>query len=250
MQRLDGIRAVITGGTTGIGYASAQRMIGEGARVILTGQDQDRVDTAVLRLGKGAKGFVARAESPEDAAALADFVKAEFGGLDVLFANAGVTWWPASFEAVDLESLQGQMAINFAGPLFAVQKLSPLMGEGASVIFDTSNLNELGMSGMAVYSASKAALRSLARTLQAELGPRGIRVNTVAPGPTETPIYGKLGMPEEQLNGMTQQIVAKIPASRFGKPEEIAGAVAFLASSDSSFMRGTEVTVDGGWSSL
>jgi len=249
MKRLDGIRAVITGGTTGIGYAAAQRLIEEGARVILTGQDQGRVDAAIARLGNGAKGFVARAESPEDAAALADFVKAEFGGLDVLFANAGVTW-PAPFEAVDLESLQGQMAINFAGPLFAVQKLSPLMGEGSSVIFNTSNLNELGMPGMAVYSASKAALRSLARTLQAELGPRGIRVNTVAPGPVETPIYGKLGMPEEQLNAMAQQIVAKVPAGRFGKPEEIAGAVAFLASPDSRFMWGTEVTVDGGWSSL
>ncbi len=249
MQRLNGIRAVITGGTTGIGYAAAQRLIEEGARVILTGQDPGRVDEAIARLGNGTKGFVARAENPEDAAALADFVTAEFSGLDVLFANAGVTW-PAPFDAVDLESLQGQMAINFAGPLFTVQKLAPLMGDGASVIFNTSNLNELGMPGMAVYSASKAALRSLARTLQAELGPKGIRVNTVAPGPVETPIYGKLGMPEEQLNAMAQQIVAKVPAGRFGRPEEIAGAVAFLASPDSSFMRGTEVTVDGGWSSL
>ncbi len=249
MQRLNGIRAVITGGTTGIGYAAAQRLMEEGARVILTGQDPVRVDEAIARLGNGAKGFVARAENPEDAAALADFVTAEFGGLDVLFANAGVTW-PAPFDAVDLESLQSQMAINFAGPLFAVQKLAPLMGDGASVIFNTSNLNELGMPGMAVYSASKAALRSLARTLQAELGTRGIRVNTVAPGPVETPIYGKLGMPEDQLEAMAEQIVAKVPAGRFGKPEEIAGAVAFLASSDSSFMRGTEVTVDGGWSSI
>ena len=249
MQQLDGLRAVITGGTTGIGYAAAQRLIGEGARVILTGQDRGRVDDAIARLGNGAKGFVARAENPEDAEALADFVRAEFGGLDVLFANAGVTW-PAPFDAVDLASLQAQMAINFAGPLFAVQKLAPLMGDGASVIFNTSNLTELGVPGMAVYAASKAALRSLARTLQAELGPRGIRVNAVAPGPTETPIYGKLGMSEEALNGMAQQIVAQIPAGRFGQPEEIAGAVAFLASRDSSFMRGTEVTVDGGWSSL
>lgn len=249
MQRLEGIRAVITGGTTGIGYAAAQRLIEEGARVILTGQDQGRINDAIDRLGNGTKGLVARAESPEDAAALAHFVKAEFGGLDVLFANAGVTW-PAPFDAVDLESLQAQMAINFAGPLFAVQKLTPMMGDGASVIFNTSNLQKLGMPGMAVYSASKAALRSLVRTLQAELGPRGIRVNAVAPGPTETPIYSKLGMPEEELNGMAQGIVAKIPAGRFGKPEEIAGTVAFLASSDSSFMRGAEVTVDGGWNSL
>ena len=249
MQRLDGTRAVITGGTTGIGYAAAERLLGDGARVILTGQDRGRIDEALARLGDGARGFVARAESPEDAAALAAFVKAEFGGLDVLFANDGVTW-PAPFDAVDLPSLQATMAINFAGPLFAVQSHAPLMGEGASVIFNTSNLNELGMPGMAVYAASKAALRSLARTLQAELGPRGIRVNTVAPGPTETPIYGKLGMSEEELDGMAQQIVARIPAGRVGKPEEIAGAVAFLASRDSSFMRGTEVTVDGGWSSL
>ncbi|MDJ0686057.1 MAG: SDR family oxidoreductase [Alphaproteobacteria bacterium] len=249
MQRLDGIRAVITGGTTGIGYAAAHRLIEEGARVILTGQNQGRIDDATARLGERAQGFLAQAESPEDASALADFVKTAFGGLDVLFANAGVAW-PTPFDAVDLESLQRQMAINFAGPLFAVQKLAPLMGEGASVIFNTSNLNELGMPGMAVYSASKAALRSLARTLQTELEPKGIRVNTVAPGPVETPIYGKLDMPEEQLDAMAQQILAKVPAGRFGKPEEIAGAVAFLASPDSSFMRGAEVTVDGGWSSL
>ena len=118
------------------------------------------------------------------------------------------------------------------------------------MIFNTSNLDELGMPGMAVYSASKAALRSLARTLQAELGEKGIRVNTVAPGPIETPIYGKLGMPEDQLNGMAQSIVSQGPAGRFGKPEEIASVVTFLASSDSSFMRGAEVTVDGGWSTL
>lgn len=249
MTRLTGTRAVITGGTTGIGFASAQRMIEEGARVILTGQNQERVNEAIAQLGNGAKGMVARAESADDAAALATFVEKELGGLDVLFANAGIVE-PAPYDAVDLQSLQSQMAINFAGPLFAVQKLAPLMGEGSSVIFNTSNLNELGMPGMAVYSASKAALRSLARTLQAELGEKGIRVNTVAPGPVETPIYGKLGMPEEQLNGMAQSIVAQVPAGRFGKPDEIASVVAFLASSDSSFMRGAEVTVDGGWSTL
>lgn len=249
MSRLNGTRAVITGGTTGIGFASAQRMIEEGARVILTGQNQERVDEAIARLGNGAKGMVARAESADDAAVLAAFVEKEFGGLDVLFANAGIVA-PAPYDTVDLNALQSQMAINFAGPLFAVQKLAPLMGEGSSVIFNTSNLDELGMPGMAVYSASKAALRSLARTLQAELGEKGIRVNTVAPGPIETPIYGKLGMPEDQLNGMAQSIVSQVPAGRFGKPEEIASVVTFLASSDSSFMRGAEVTVDGGWSTL
>lgn len=249
MAKLNGKRAVVTGGTSGIGFASAKRLIEDGAHVIITGQDKARIDDAVALLGDNAKGFVARAERPEESEALAAFVKAEFDGLDILFANAGVTW-PGPLEVIDLEGLQAQIAINFAGPLFTVQKLAPLMGEGGSVILTTSCLDELGMPGMAVYSASKAAVRSLARTLQAELGAGGIRVNTVAPGPIETPIYAKLGLPEDQLNEMAKGILEQVPAGRFGKPDEIAGVIAFLASSDSSFMRGAEVTVDGGWTTL
>lgn len=249
MHRLNGKQVVIIGGTTGIGFASAKRLIEEGARVIITGQNKTRLNEAVAELGSAAKGLVARAESPDDADDLATFVQQEFGGVDVLFVNAGVAH-PTPLDSIGLEAMQSQLAINFGGPLFTMQKLQPLLRDGSSVIFTTSNLNELGMPGMAVYAASKAAVRSLARTLQAELAHKNIRINTVAPGPVETPIYGKLGMPEEELNEMAKGILTNVPAGRFGQPDEIAGVVAFLASSDSGFMRGAEVTADGGWSTL
>ncbi len=249
MTRLEGKNAVITGGTTGIGFATAKRLIDEGAQVLITGQDETRVTTAADELGAAASGIVARAESPDDNARLAEAVAEKFANLDILFANAGVTW-PAPLDAIDLQGLQDQFAINFAGPLFTVQKLAPLMKDGSSVILTTSCLDELGMPGMAVYSATKAAVRSLARSLQAELGERGIRINSVAPGPIETPIYGKLGMSEEELGEMAKGILANVPAGRFGQPEEIAGVVAFLASNDSAYMRGAEITADGGWTSL
>jgi NAD(P)-dependent dehydrogenase (short-subunit alcohol dehydrogenase family) len=124
------------------------------------------------------------------------------------------------------------------------------MGDGGSIIMTTSCLDVLAQPGMSVYSASKAAVRSLARTFQAELGSQGIRVNTVAPGPINTPIYGKLGMSEDDLNAMAQDVVSKVPAGRFGEAEEISGAVAFLASSDASYIRGEEIAIDGGWSTL
>lgn len=249
MHRLNGKQVVIIGGTTGIGFASAKRLIEEGARVIITGQNKTRLNEAVAELGSAAKGLVARAESPDDADDLATFVQQEFCGVDVLFVNAGVAH-PTPLDSIGLEAMQSQLAINFGGPLFTMQKLQPLLRDGSSVIFTTSNLNELGMPGMAVYAASKAAVRSLARTLQAELAHKNIRINTVAPGPVETPIYGKLGMPEEELNEMAKGILTNVPAGRFGQPDEIAGVVAFLASSDSGFMRGAEVTADGGWSTL
>jgi len=249
MAKLQSKIAVITGGSTGIGFATAERLIVEGADVVITGQNEKRLAEALERLGDKAQGLIVRAEHVEDAVALAEFVRDKFGHLDILFANAGVTW-PSPLDAIDQQALQVQMAINFGGPLFTVQKLAPLMGQGGSVILTSSCLDELGMPGMAVYSASKAAIRSLARTLQAELGERGIRVNTVAPGPIETPIYSKLGLPEEELNAMAAGILSNVPAGRFGKPEEIAGVVAFLASSDSAYMRGSEIVADGGWTTL
>lgn len=249
MTRLAGKTAVVTGGTTGIGYASASAMLDEGAQVLITGQDSGRVEEAVRSLGRDAKGIVAPSQDLASLDALAGKVQSLYGGLDILFANAGVTW-PAPLEQIDVQSYQDQMAINFGGPLFTVQKLRPLLRSGASVFFTTSNLDELGMEGMGVYSASKAALRSLARTLATEMKGDNIRVNTIAPGPVETPIYGKLGMDEASLNEMAGQIQSNIPMGRFGKAEEIAGVAVFLASDDSSFMLGEEITVDGGWSRL
>ncbi|MBW4706346.1 SDR family oxidoreductase [Roseobacter sp. YSTF-M11] len=252
MQLNDKI-ALITGGTTGIGRATAQAFLDEGIKaLIITGQDQARLETARAELSSNGSQVLAllwRADMPEDSTAVAAKIQEEFGRLDVVFANAGVTW-PAPLGQIEADAAQAQFMVNVTGPLLLLQALSPLLTKGASVILNTSCLDVLGEPGMAVYSATKAALRSVARTLSVELGERGIRVNTVAPGPIETPIYGKLGMSDEDLTQMSQAVMAKVPAGRFGKPEEIASAVTFLASDGSSFMRGAEIAVDGGWSNL
>lgn len=252
-MQLNGKIALITGATTGIGRATAETFLEQGVKaLIITGQDQARLETARDALGSYGIPVTAlqwRADQPEDSVAVAARIKDEFGKLDVVFANAGVTW-PAPLGHIEAAAAQSQFMINVTGPLLLVQALSPLLSSGSSVILNTSCLDVLGMPGMAVYSATKAALRSVARTLSVELGERGIRVNTVAPGPIETPIYGKLGMSDEDLTEMSQAVVAKVPAGRFGQPKEIAAAVAFLASDGSSFMRGAEMAVDGGWSNL
>lgn len=252
-MQLEGKTALITGATTGIGRATAQTFLQQGIKaLIITGQDQARLDAAredLAAAGIPILGLRWRADVPEDSVAVAARIKDEFGQLDVVFANAGVTW-PAPLGHIDAEAAQAQFMVNVTGPLILLQALSPLMKSGSSVILNTSCLDVLGMPGMAVYSATKAAMRSIARTLSVELGERGIRVNTVAPGPIETPIYDKLGMSDEDLTEMSRAVVAKVPAGRFGQPSEIASAVAFLASDGSSFMRGAEMAVDGGWSNL
>jgi NAD(P)-dependent dehydrogenase (short-subunit alcohol dehydrogenase family) len=249
MSRLQGQRIVITGGTTGIGYAAAERVISEGASVIITGQDRARIEGAATRLGPSASALEVDQAGLDDIPALEAAVRARFGTIDTLFLNAGVTV-PAPTEAEGPDTFDRQMTINLKAPFFIMKALAPLMKDGGSVILNTSCLAQLGMPGMAVYSATKAALRSLARTWAAEYVGRGIRVNAIAPGPVETPIYGKLGLDAASLQGMAAQIQAKVPMNRFGKPHDIAGAVAFLASADSAFMTGEEITIDGGWTQL
>lgn len=246
---LIGKKGVVTGATSGIGFAAAEAMIAAGAHLILTGQNHDRVHEAANRLGANAHPVVAPSQDPEAAARLAEHVRDIFGKIDFVFANAGVAW-PQPIGQIVAENAAEQLAINVTGPLMTVQALKPYLSGGASVFFTTSNLDTKGMPGMAVYAASKAALRSIVRTLAAELKDDGIRVNSIAPGPIETPIYTKLGLSEDELGGMAAGIVTKVPAGRFGKPEEIAGAAVFLASDASSFMLGEEITIDGGWSNL
>ena len=251
MQMQDKI-ALVTGGTTGIGRAAAERFLAEGAEgVVITGQDEERLAQATRELSGSNRVSTVRwrAEVAEDAATVAEAVRARHGGLDVLFANAGVTW-PAGLGQIDAEAAQRQFMVNVTGPLILVQALAPLMREGGSVVLTTSCLDVLGMPGMGVYAASKAALRSLARTLSAELKDRGIRVNALAPGPIETPIYGKLGMDAAQLGEMAEGIRAQVPLGRFGHAGEIAGAALFLASDASRYMLGEELNVDGGWANL
>jgi len=246
---LNGKKGVVTGGTTGIGFAAAEAMIANGAQVIVTGRNQGRLDDAVARLGPKATGVIAPAQDPDAPGAIADAVRARFGRIDFAFLNAGVSG-PAPLGSIDAAAAAEQLQVNVIAPLMTAQALAALFNEGASVFLTTSNLDRLGMPGMAVYSASKAAVRSITRTLAAELKDQGVRVNSLAPGPVQTPIYGKLGLTEEQLAGMAEGVRAQVPLGRFADPAEIAGAAVFLASDASSFMLGEEITIDGGWSAL
>lgn len=249
MERLKGKTALITGGTSGIGLATAKLFLKEGARVAITGQDAGRVAEAGSMLGSGALALRADVASRLEMAAVASRLQQEFGGLDIVFANAGIAK-PVPFSEVDEINIDDQLGVNFKGVIYTVQSMLPLLRKPASIILTSTTLAEQGASGMSIYSATKAAVRSLARTLSAELAGQGIRVNVVSPGPIETPIYGKLGLPAEAVQAMAEQILGKVPAGRFGQPEEVAKAALFLASDDSSYMLGENLLVDGGMATV
>ncbi len=248
MDRFKGKIALITGGTSGIGLATAKLFINEGARVIVTGRTSARIKEAQAELGDNAIVIHSDATSLPDMDALAEKVKETFGKLDVLFVNAGYVRF-APFEAVTEELYDEMLNLNAKGPYFIVQKLAPLMPEGSSVVFTTSIANVKGMPNMSAYGASKAALRAITRSLAAELLPRGIRVNAVSPGPIESPILLKTGMPKEAADQAYVQMKESVPMKRIGQAEEIAKAVAFLAI-DATYTTGAELPVDGGWSQL
>jgi NAD(P)-dependent dehydrogenase (short-subunit alcohol dehydrogenase family) len=247
MARLAGKKALITGGTTGIGFATAKSFLKEGAQVAISGQDRERLQEALSKLGNNAIGILADLSLASNVQMMVDRVKSDFGSLDILVANAGIVK-PAPVNAVDEAHINEQFDINFKGVFFTVQKALPILNNPASIVLNTSCLDEMGMPGMSIYSASKAAVRSLARSFSAELVGQGIRVNAVSPGPIETPIYSKLGMPAEAVQTMAAGLMAQIPMGRFGQADEVAKAILFLASDDSSFMLGEEIVVDGGWS--
>jgi NAD(P)-dependent dehydrogenase (short-subunit alcohol dehydrogenase family) len=249
MARLSGKKALITGGTTGIGFATAKRFLEEGAQVAISGQNQERLQDALSKLGHNAIGVLADLSLVNNVQTMIDQVKQNFGSLDILVANAGITK-PAPVNAVNEAHINEQFDINFKGVFFTVQKALSILNNPASIVLNTSCLDEMGMPGMSIYAASKAAVRSLARSFSAELVGQGIRVNAISPGPIETPIYSKLGMPAEELQAMSNQLIQQIPMGRFGQADEIAKAVLFLASDDSSFMLGEEIVVDGGWSKI
>jgi NAD(P)-dependent dehydrogenase (short-subunit alcohol dehydrogenase family) len=245
MENFDGARVLVTGGNSGIGKAAARLFVEQGARVIFTGREQASIDATVAALGPTAIGVRSDAASIADIEALAVTVAEQFGSLDVVFINAGVARF-APIEAVDAEMFDSSFAINVKGPYFLLQKLSPLLASGASVVLNGSINAHMGMPGSSVYAATKAALISMARTFSGEWVSRGIRVNVVSPGPVSTPIYGRLGLPPEDLQATAASLQAQIPLARFGEADEIAKIVAFLASPGSSFMVGSEVTADGG----
>jgi NAD(P)-dependent dehydrogenase (short-subunit alcohol dehydrogenase family) len=244
-MKLNGKTALVTGGTTGIGLESAKLLHREGARVIVTGVDENRIAEARRELGPEVEVVRADFRRAADIDPLFRTVRERFTHLDILFANAGVGK-VAALEAVTEAQIDDQFSINFKGIFFTVQKSAPLMSKGGSIVLTTSFLNETGTPGFSILAASKAAVRSLARTLGAELAPLGIRVNTISPGPVSTSFHSKLGLTDAQLNGAAASIEASVPLRRFGEAREIANAVLFLASDDASFMTGTEMVVDGG----
>jgi len=249
MDRFRGKTALITGGTTGIGLATAKLFINEGARVIVTGRAAATIKTAQAELGDNAIVVRSDATSLSDMDALAAKVKETFGKLDVLFVNAGYGHF-VPFEQVTEEVYDEMLNLNAKGPYFIAQKLVPLMPEGSSVVFTTSMANVKAVGPLSAYGAAKAALRSITRSLASELSTRGIRVNAVSPGPIEaTDILQKVGMPKEAADQVYVQMAQSVPMKRMGRPEEIAKAVAFLAM-DATFTTGIELPVDGGWSQL
>lgn len=243
MSKLNGKVAVITGGNSGIGYASAQELKEQGATVIITGRNTDRVQNAAKELG--VKGIVADVSDLTQIDNLVETVKKDYGNVDILFVNAGV-FKPAPVGQNSEELFDYQMNINFKGAVFTIEKFSPILNEGASVINLSSVLANKGIANTSIYSASKAAMNSYTKTASTELAPRKIRVNSINPGPVNTPIYGKIGMPDDALGEMAQGFQERVPLKRFAEASEVAKLVSFLASDDASFITGSEYNIGGG----
>jgi NAD(P)-dependent dehydrogenase (short-subunit alcohol dehydrogenase family) len=245
MNRLKGKRALITGGTTGIGLATARRFLAEGARVAVTGLNAETLAQARHELGSDVLFAQIDAGNVQAQKQLARMLAEAFGQIDVAFLNAGIGVFKP-LDQWDEASFDRSMAVNLKGPFFLLQALLPLFANPASVVLTSSVNAHIGMATSSVYSATKAGLRSLSRTLSGELIARGIRVNTISPGTVTTPIYGKLGMPPEALKQMTDALVGQVPAQRFGSACEIADAAVYLASDESAYAVGSELVLDGG----
>lgn len=249
MGRLDGKIALITGGNSGIGLASARAFVEEGARVFLTGRNRSTLEAAARTLGERATCIASDAGDPEAIRALFTRMAAEVDGIDVLFLNAGIgraTPLGQTAEAVLNELLE----VNVKGVFLAVQEALPLLRTGGSIILNASAGAYNGAPASSCYAATKAAVRALARGFAAELVGRGVRVNVLSPGPTETPIWERTGAPSDLVEAAQRRLAKSIPAGRLGTPEEIARAALFLASDDSSFMLGAEIILDGGATQL
>ena len=249
MKKLEGKIAVITGGSSGIGFAAAQEFIDHGAKVIIFGRSQDSLNTAVAKLGSNCYAVQGDVTKQKDLDHLYSEVNVKFGGIDVLFINVGQGKL-APIADTDEAFFDSMIDVNFKGAYFSLQKSIANLNDNASVIITTSWLNEVGFAGSSLLSASKAALRSVVRVASAELADKGIRINAVSPGPIGTPFWGKIGLPDEVLAGAAEAITSQTALTRFGTPEEVAKAVLFLASSDSSYVAGEEISVQGGITSV
>ncbi len=249
MGKLDGKVALITGGNSGIGLATAKLFVQEGAKVVITGRRQEALDAALNEIGGEAKAILADAADVNRSKEVVSETVAAFGKIDILFANAGIAFF-APITDISEDFFDNHFNINVKGPFFLIKEAIPQLNDGAVIINNTSIVGQKGFPGSSVYSATKAALRNLSRVLASELQDRKIRSVSLAPGPVETPIYGKMGMGEEELQGMAQGFAQQVPLGRFGSPEELAKAALFLASDDASFVNGVELEVDGGLSQI
>jgi len=245
MNRLQGKRALITGGTTGIGLEAAREFLREGARVAVTGTNPATLEAARKELGDAAVVLASDAGNAGAQKQLAQQIQEAFGGLDALVVNAGIADI-RPIEKVDEAALDRTLAINFKGPYFLIQAVLPLFANPASIVINASVNAHVGMPNTSIYGASKAALLSLTKTLSGELVSRGIRVNAVSPGPIATPLYGKLGMSKDD----SAALAAQVPMRRFGQPSEVAAAMLFLASDESGYTVGSELLIDGGLGTL
>jgi NAD(P)-dependent dehydrogenase (short-subunit alcohol dehydrogenase family) len=246
MSKLTGKIAVITGGSSGIGLATAEQFVAEGAYVYITGRRQKELEAAVAQIGRNVTGVQGDVANLKDIDRLYAQIAQEKGRIDILFANAGIANQNALMGQITELQFDLTFGINVRGLLFSVQKAFPLMPDGASIIMNGSAASIKGLPTQTVYSATKAAVRSFARTWASELRERKIRVNTVSPGYTDTPIFESMGWPKEQRDAFVASILPFIPVGRFGRPDEVAKTVLFLASDDSSYITGVELFVDGG----
>jgi NAD(P)-dependent dehydrogenase (short-subunit alcohol dehydrogenase family) len=245
MGKLEGKIAVITGGNSGIGLATAQRFVAEGAHVFITGRRQGELDAAVRQIGKNVTGVQGDVSNLADLDRLYGVVKEQKGRIDILFANAGAGEF-APLGTISEAHFDKTFNVNVKGVLFTVQKALPLFQDGGSIILNASIVSSKGIEAMSVYSATKAALRSFARSWTVDLKGRKIRVNAISPGPIETPAFDGLAQSAEQREQIKAGFVASVPMGRMGSSDEIAKAAVFLASDDSSYVTGIELFVDGG----
>ena len=249
MNRFKDKVVVISGGNSGIGLETVKGFLSEGAKVVFSGRRQEALDEVSSDLQGEFRAVLADQSKPEDNKRLIEEAVAAFGKIDVLFVNAGVAYFlPA--EQIDEDHFDSQFNINIKGPAFLVKYALPHINDGGAIIFNSSIVHLKGFEAAAVYSATKGALRAYSRVLTTELAPRKIRVNVVAPGPIATPIYDKLGMPEEAVAEMGKGFATSNPLKRFGNPKEITDAVLFLASDEASFVNGIELAIDGGMSQI